>query len=387
MKLLLVSDAWMPQVNGVVTTLRNTAEHAAALGVEVMTITPDQFRSVPCPGYREIRLSLRPYRKVARLIDSGQPDVIHIATEGPLGMAARRYCVRNDLPFASSLHTRFPEYLRMRLPVPLGVTYRYLRDFHAAASVTLVRTETQRLELTARGFEHLSVWPGAVDTTLFRPRGKDALQLPRPISLYLGRVAVEKGLPDFLDLQLPGSKVIIGGGPDLEKLRGRYPEVHFLGPRFGEELAATLSAADVFVFPSRTDTFGLVMLEAMACGVPIAAFPVPGPQDLVQEGATGALHDDLRKAIFKALTLDGEAGIEFAQSHSWEQSTARFLRFQVPIQRPRALDEGTELRLFPTLKEQRRATLNQERVRRPGQAPAAAPCPASQAPVRQRSAP
>jgi glycosyltransferase involved in cell wall biosynthesis len=239
--------------------------------------------------------------------------------------------VRNGLPFATSLHTRFPEYLRMRAPVPLNVTYGFLRNFHAAAQVTLVRTETQQQALGARGFEHLEVWPGAVDTSLFYPRGKGALRLPRPISLFMGRVAVEKGLPDFLDLQLPGSKVVIGGGPDLARLKARYGQVHFLGPRFGDELAQLLSAADVFVFPSRTDTFGLVMLEAMACGVPVAAFPVPGPQDLVQEGSTGALHEDLKKAVFKALTLDGDGCIEYALDHSWHRSTERFLGFQVPI--------------------------------------------------------
>lgn len=349
MKLLLVSDAWAPQVNGVVTTMRNTAEQLQQRGVEVITVTPDQFRSVPCPGYREIRLSLKPYARVADIMEKRQPDAIHIATEGPLGWAARRYCLRNRLPFASSLHTRFPEYLRMRAPIPLRLSYGFLRDFHAPAQVTLVRTRTQRQELADRGFRHLEVWPGAVDTVLFSPRGKGALQLPRPISLFMGRVAVEKGLPDFLKLELPGSKVVIGGGPDRYKLQRRYPDAHFLGPKFGTELSALLSAADVFVFPSRTDTFGLVMLEAMACGVPVAAFPVPGPLDVVQDGATGALHGDLKKAIFKALTLDGAAGVEFAREHSWSRSTDRFLSFQVPITPEIRAGRLPEIRLFPKL--------------------------------------
>lgn len=349
MKLLLVSDAWAPQVNGVVTTMHNTVVQLQHRGIEVCTVTPDQFRSLPCPGYKEIRLSLTPYRKVSEVIETRQPDVIHVATEGPLGWAARRYCLRNRLPFATSLHTRFPEYLRMRAPIPLKFSYGFLRDFHASASITLVRTETQRRDLGARGFRHLAVWPGAVDTTLFTPRGKDALRLPRPISLFTGRVAAEKGLPDFLDLNLPGSKVVIGDGPDRHKLQRRYPKAHFLGPKFGEELARLVSAADVFVFPSRTDTFGLVMLEAMACGVPVAAFPVPGPLDVIREGSTGAMHADLKKAVFKALTLDGSAGVEFAREHSWQRSTDRFLGFQVPITPEHRSGHPAEMRLFPKL--------------------------------------
>ena len=331
MKFCLVTDAWLPQVNGVVTTMRNTVGHLGDRGIEVTTITPDQFRSVPCPGYAEIRLALAPYRKVARIIEQGQPDVIHIATEGPLGRAARKVCLKHGLPFSTSSHTRFSEYVRMRAPIPLSFTYRLLRDFHAPAAVTLVRTQTVLEELAEKGFRHLAVWPGAVDTSLFYPRGKDGLDLPRPISLFVGRIAVEKGLPDFLDLDLPGSKVLIGGGPDLGKLKAAYPEAHFLGPRFGDELATLISAADVFVFPSRTDTFGLVMLEAMACGVPVAAFPVPGPEDVIRQGSTGVIDEDLARAFFGALELDSEAPIEFALDHSWQRSTERLLDFQTRI--------------------------------------------------------
>jgi glycosyltransferase involved in cell wall biosynthesis len=331
MKVAIVTDAWEPQVNGVVTTMRNTRDHAEKLGHHVQMITPDQFRSIPCPMYEEIRLSLKPYRKLAQILDTLQPDVIHVATEGPLGAAANKYCSRNGIPFTSSLHTRFPEYIRMRAPVPLNVSYCYLRNFHKAAQNTLVRTATQKAELEKRGFSHLRVWPGAVDTALFYFRGKGALSLPRPISMYMGRVSVEKGLDDFLQLDLPGTKVIVGGGPDFGRLKSRYPEAVFTGPKFGAELAEILSAADVFVFPSRTDTFGLCMLEAMACGVPVAAYPVPGPQDVVINRSTGILDSDLKQAIMLALTLDGDACIEFALEHSWEKSTSRFLDFQTRI--------------------------------------------------------
>jgi len=331
MKISIVTDAWEPQVNGVVTTMRNTRDHAEKLGHRVQMITPDQFRSIPCPMYEEIRLSLKPYRKLAQMLEAWQPDFIHVATEGPLGAAANKYCSRNGIPFTSSLHTRFPEYIRMRAPVPLNVSYYYLRNFHKAAQNTLVRTATQKADLERRGFRNLRVWPGAVDTTMFSYRGKDALSLPRPISMYMGRVAVEKGLDDFLQLDLPGTKVVVGGGPDLERLKSRYPGAVFTGPKFGEELARTLSAADVFVFPSKTDTFGLCMLEAMACGVPVAAYPVPGPMDVVVNRSTGILDTDLKQAVLQALTLDGDACIEYALEHSWENSTNRFLAYQTQI--------------------------------------------------------
>ena len=221
----------------------------------------------------------------------------------------------------------------MRAPVPLAFTYAWLRRFHAPAVQTMVRSETQRELLAARGFRHLDVWPGAVDTSLFRPRGKLALCLPRPISMYMGRVSVEKGLDDFLSLSLPGSKVVIGGGPDLARLQEDYPDAHFLGPKYGEELADLLSSADVFVFPSRTDTLGLVMLEALACGVPVAAYRVPGPQDVVRDGYTGALDDNLENAVFRALRVNPQACVEFAEEHDWRRSTERFLRAQQPRER------------------------------------------------------
>ena len=329
-RLTIVTDAWTPQVNGVVTTLRNTSRMLTRMGHEVTMITPEHFRSVPCPGYKEIRLSAFAGKKVAQMLESSLPDAIHIATEGPLGMAGRAWCLKNEFPFATSCHTQFPEYIRLRAPIPTSWTYAWLRRFHGSAHTTLVRSKTQRKLLEERGFRHLRLWPGAVDTELFRPRGKDALDLPRPISMYMGRVAVEKGLDAFLGLDLPGSKVVVGGGPDLEKLRGAYPDAHFLGPKFGEELAGLLSAADVFVFPSKTDTLGLVMLEAMACGVPVAAFPVPGPLDVIRDGSTGAMEEDLASAVFRALAMDPGACIDYAEEHSWKRSTERFLAAQLP---------------------------------------------------------
>lgn len=328
MRIAIATDAWAPQVSGVVTTITNTIQVLRGLGHVVEAITPEGLRTFPCPGYAEIRLAIRPGRRVARALDAFRPDAVHIATEGPLGHAARRWCLNNEFPFATSYHTQFPEYIRMRAPVPLRTSYACLRRFHKPAHTTLVRTRTQKRLLGERGFTHLKIWPGAVDTGLFRPRGKAALSLARPIAMYMGRVAVEKNISRFLELDLPGSKVVIGGGPDLEKLRQRFPAAHFLGPRFGEELASLLSASDVFVFPSRTDTLGLVMLEAMACGVPVAAYPVPGPLDVIQEGSTGAMDEDLGAAVYRALGLDGEACIEFAEYHSWPRSTERFLEHQ-----------------------------------------------------------
>ena len=324
MKILLVTDAWAPQINGVVRSLEKTGETLISLGHAVEVLAPCGT-TVPCPGYAEIRLTLRPGRAVRAAFDRGPFDAIHIATEGPIGLAARRWCIRRGLDFTTSYHTRFPEYLRLRAPVPLKFSYAFLRWFHSAATRTLVRTGTQKQLLTERGFTNLSVWPGGVDTSIFHPHERDALDLPRPISLYMGRVSVEKNIDSFLELDLPGSKVVIGGGPDLARLQHKHPDVHFLGYRHGEELAAMLSSADVFVFPSRTDTLGLVILEAMACGVPVAAYPVPGPQDLITDGGTGALDKDLRQAVFRALSVDGAGCIEFASRFSWANSTRRFL--------------------------------------------------------------
>lgn len=330
MRILLVTDAWKPQVNGVVRSLSKTRAQLELKGHEVNVLSPEARATVPCPSYPEIRLTLRPNRAARECFAGARFDAVHIATEGPLGIAARRWCNANGVRFTSSYHTRFPEYLRLRAPIPISASYRMMRWFHSAAAHTMVRTDTQRRLLRERGFRNLHIWPGAVDTDTFRPLGKDALDLPRPISMYMGRVAPEKNLDAYLDLDLPGSRVVIGGGPALERYERTYPDVHFLGYKHGEELARLLSAADVFVFPSLTDTLGLVMLEAMACGVPVAAFPVPGPQDLIVDGANGALDQDLREAVFRALAIPAEHCVDFAAGFSWQRSAARFLEMLVP---------------------------------------------------------
>ncbi len=335
MNILLVSDAWAPQVNGVVRSLATTRSELEAMGHRVTVLSPQHRATVPCPSYPEIRLTLRPGKAVRETLRDEKAgnqkfDAIHIATEGPLGWAVRRWCRRHGVRFTSSYHTRFPEYIRMRVPVPLALGYSIVRRFHSAAEKTMVRTETQRKLLSERGFRNLEIWPGAVDTTLFRPQDKHALELPRPIAMYMGRVAPEKNIEAFLQLDLPGSKVVIGGGPSLERYRAKWPGVHFLGYRHGEELAQTLAAADVFVFPSRTDTLGLVMLEAMASGVPVAAFPVPGPADVVIDGRNGALDQDLRTAVFRALAIPGEDCVEYAAEFSWRRSAERFLQLLMP---------------------------------------------------------
>lgn len=325
MKILLISDAWQPQVNGVVRTLENTQAELCAMGHEVMIIGPDRFRSVPMPGYREIPIALRPGPRLAQLIESFAPTCIHVATEGPLGMAARRWCQHHDMPFTTSYHTRFPEYLRLRAPVPTAWTYSWLRRFHGPATKTMVRTRTQMKLLAAHGFANLGLWPGGVDTQLFRPRRESVLNFPRPIALYAGRVAPEKSLEDFLSVDFPGSKVIVGDGPARAALQKRFPEAHFLGYHYGEALAQRIASSDVFVFPSRTDTLGLVMLEAMACGVPVAAFPVPGPIDVVLNGVSGCLNEDLGSAMADALKLDRSDCRVFAGEFSWRQCTQAFV--------------------------------------------------------------
>ncbi len=325
MRIALATDAWYPQTNGVVRSLDQTARNLRSLGHELLLVTPQGFRSLPLPTYPDIRLALVNGRRVRTLLREFDPHAVHIATEGPLGLAARAYCVRSQVPFTTSYHTQFPQYVRMRVPIPLSWSYAYLRWFHGAAQRTLVATPSMRRELEQRGFEHLAIWSRGVDTVLFRPGDKSFLDGPRPIAMYVGRVAVEKNIETFLDLDLPGSKYVVGDGPDRSSLQQRYPEVHFTGFKYGEELAKHLAAADVFVFPSRTDTFGLVMLEAMSCAVPVAAYPVTGPVDMIQDGITGALDPDLRSAVLRALKLDGGPARRYALRHSWAASTQQFL--------------------------------------------------------------
>ena len=331
MRIAIVTDAWHPQVNGVVRTLDTTREHLTRLNHTVQMITPATFRTVPCPTYPSIRLALWPGPQVQRILRDFAPNAIHIATEGPLGHAARRYCLTNHLPFTTSFHTQFPEYLRLRAPVPIAWTYPYIRRFHQPAVRTLVPTQTQLAKLASRGFQHLCRWARGVDLEIFNPTEPVQLPLPRPIAIYMGRVAVEKNIEAFLARNEVPSKVVIGDGPALAPLRERYPECHFLGPKYGRELARHLAAGDVFVFPSRTDTFGLVLLEAMACGLPVAAFPVQGPLDVVRQEITGILDEDLGRAIQGALKLSRTACIADAERYSWAASTADFASFLAPI--------------------------------------------------------
>lgn len=327
MKIVIVTDAWTPQVNGVVRTLKQTRKCLEQLGHEVHFITPELFKTIPCPSYPSIPLALFPGRKVAQLLNEHNANAVHIATEGPLGMAARRWCLRNKFQFTTSYHTQFPEYVRLRAPIPLSWTYAWLRRFHGKAVRTLVPTESQRKRLLDRGFDNVEVWGRGVDTEIFTPDKPQQLNLPGPILLNMGRVAVEKNIEAFLDLDVPGSRVVVGDGPDLEQLQRAYPDVLFTGARFGRELASYVAAADVFVFPSRTDTFGLVLLEAMACGVPVAAYPVTGPADVVQDGITGCLNENLAEAVKNALKIDSRACLEYARQNSWLASSEVFASY------------------------------------------------------------
>jgi glycosyltransferase involved in cell wall biosynthesis len=324
-RIAIVTDAWEPQVNGVVTTLRRTRAALALRGHAVDILSPAGHRTVPCPTYPEVRLALWPRRALSRSLDEIAPDAIHVATEGPLGMAAVSYCGQRGLSFTTSYHTQFPQYVRKRLPIPTSWTYALLRRHHGRARRTLVATERQRRDLVAHGFERVVIWSRGVDAELFQPRGRAHLDLPRPIFAYMGRVAVEKNLDEFLSIDLPGTQVVIGDGPDRTLLESRYPRARFVGYKFGVELAQCLSSADVFVFPSRTDTFGLVMLESMACGTPVAAYPVTGPIDVVTPGVTGVLDEDLGKAALAALALDRAECRRAAGAWTWERAVDQFL--------------------------------------------------------------
>jgi glycosyltransferase involved in cell wall biosynthesis len=324
MRILIATDAWHPQVNGVVRTLTMMAEAARGFGVDVSFLTPQSFRTFALPSYRDLRLAL-PYRaKIARLIDEARPDSIHIATEGPIGLLVRRYCGKNGLPFTTSFHTRFPEYISARLPVPESWIWATLRRFHGPSQAVMAATPALAAELRSRGFRNVVLWPRGVDTGLFHPRAAD-LGLTRPVFLCVGRVAVEKNLEAFLDLDLPGTKVIVGDGPARAALARKYPQAVFLGARQGEALAEAYAAADVFVFPSKTDTFGLVLLEALASGLPVAAFPVTGPRDVIGTAPVGVLDDDLRMACLSALQISPQACLAFAAGHTWEASARAFV--------------------------------------------------------------
>lgn len=330
MRILIVTDAWHPQVNGVARTLARLETELVGLGNQVSVLSPADFSTVPLPFYREVGLALVGRRRIARWIEAARPDAIHIATEGPLGFQARRYCLRRGIPFTTSYHTKFPEFLRARLPVPLWFTYACLRRFHNAGAGILVATPSLAADLAARGFARLRPWTRGVDTALFNPAKRMDLGLPRPVFLNVGRVAIEKNLEAFLDLDLPGSKLVVGDGPDLERLRRRYPDVHFTGLKTGEDLARIYASADVFVFQSRVDTFGNVLIEAMASGCPVAAFPVTGPVDIVRNGVDGVLSGDLRAAALAAVNIPRDAARQAASRFSWTECASQFVEHLLP---------------------------------------------------------
>ena len=332
MRLLLVTDAWFPQVNGVVRTLSTVRERLQALGHEVEVLSPERYKNVPCPTYPEIRLALCTPGMVGDRIAGYGPDAVHIATEGPLGWCARWWLKRRGIPFSTSFHTMFPQYLQMRFNLPESWTFSLLRLFHGAATTTMYSTPTLRDMLAANGFANLVGWVRGVDTELFHPGDAAPLDFPRPIQMYVGRMAVEKTLEDFLSLETPGTKVMVGDGPQRAELEAKYPQAQFVGSKYGDELVAHYRAADVFVFPSRTDTLGLVMLEAMACGIPVAGFPVLWPKDVVGASAAGALNDDLAVAIDQAIGTDPKICRARALEHSWDQSTSEFHANLIPIE-------------------------------------------------------
>lgn len=332
MRILLVTDAWRPQINGVVRTLETVRRELVAMGHTLRVVSPIGFATVPCPTYPEIRLAVWPQRGVERAFEEFRPAAVHIATEGSLGLAARSLCVKNGIPFTTSLHTRFPDYLRERFKLPLRFTWSLLRWFHGPAVRVMVPTERLRLELLDRGFTNPVRWTRGVDVKLFRPGLQPALELPGPVFLYVGRLAPEKDVEGFLSLDLPGTKLVVGDGPSRADLEKRFPDAHFVGAKRGEELAAHYASGDVLVFPSRTDTFGLVLLEALACGVPIAARPVPGPVDVIGDAPVGVLAEDLQAAALGALDCDREAAREFALEFSWRRCAELFHAHLEPLE-------------------------------------------------------
>jgi glycosyltransferase involved in cell wall biosynthesis len=325
MRVLIATDAWYPQVNGVVHTLTSVGQALERMGVEVSFLTPEGIPSIPLPTYPDIRLALPSARAIARRIDEVAPDVIHIATEGPIGHLVRRHCLKRRRSFTTSFHTRFADYAAARLPIPRSLSWTWLRWFHNAGRATMASTDSLSNELIGRGFRKLMRWPRGVDTNLFQPRPGSDLGLPRPVFLTVGRVAVEKNIEAFLTLDLPGSKVVVGDGPARQELARRYPSAVFLGTRKGQELAAIYASADVFVFPSRTDTYGLVLLEALASGLPIAGFPVDSNRDVIAGAPVAMLNEDLRAACLQSLHLSRIACRSYAKTMTWDESARCFL--------------------------------------------------------------
>lgn len=333
-RILFVTDAWRPQVNGVVRTIGRMEKHLPNFGVEPLFLSPDGFRTVAMPTYSDIRLAIPNPRTVRDRIRDAQADHIHIVTEGPLGILARRECINTGLPFTTMYHTRLPECVSARAPVPEAFTYALLRRFHNAGAATLVATGSLRDELKAKGFTKLVPWTRGVDTDHFTPALRGDLGLPRPIFLCVGRVAVEKTLENFLALDLPGSKVVVGSGPALDDLRRRFPDAHFMGERSNGDLARIYASSDVFVFPSKVETFGIVVLEAMASGLPVAAFPVMGPGDILADGVGGIVSNNLGEAALDALQMDRAAAREKALRYSWDNCAAMLLERIAEVYRP-----------------------------------------------------
>jgi glycosyltransferase involved in cell wall biosynthesis len=331
MKIALVTDAWHPQISGVVTTLTQTIDHLRYMGHSVFTIHPGRFKTVPCPTYPQIRLAINPWIRFPRMIDQYQPDAIHIATEGPLGLYCRQYCRRKAFNFTTSFTTRFDNYIEMRSFISARSVFKLLKWFHSVAARVMIASTALKRELSLKGLHHTVLWPRGVDTDLFCIRDKRFLPDPRPIFLYVGRVAVEKNIESFLRLDLPGTKYVVGDGPQLNRLIHDFPKVRFVGVKKGEDLANYYAAADVFVFPSLTDTFGIVMLEAMASGVPVVGFPVRGPADIIKQGETGYYGNDLRRAAIRALDLDPHCCRIFAEQFSWAKSAKMFIQNLVPV--------------------------------------------------------
>jgi glycosyltransferase involved in cell wall biosynthesis len=331
LRIAFISDAWHPQINGVVTTIQNTCATLEQSGHRIKLITPDQFKTIPCPTYPSIRLALACNKKLNRLLDEFNPQRIHIATEGPLGMATRRYCLKRNLAFTTSFHTLFAEYVNLRFKIPVSWGYRFLRWFHGPAKKVMVATPSVESDLLARGFKNTLVrWSRGVDPDLYHPRNKAFISLPRPISLFVGRVAVEKNLDAFLSLDISGTKVVVGDGPQMKELKAKFPATVFAGFQTGETLASYMAASDVFVFPSRTDTFGIVMLEALASGIPVAAFPVIGPVDVIAGDKVGKLDENLKQAITEALQLDPQDCRNYALNYSWANCSRQFFNNLVP---------------------------------------------------------
>ena len=336
MRVCIVTDAWSPQVNGVVRTLTETRRELRRMGHTVRMITPLLFPTLPCPTYPEIRLSILPARKMARLIGRFRPHALHIATEGPLGWAARAYALKHGLPFTTAYHTRFPEYIEARSGIPLSWSYTVMRRFHGRAARVMVPTEVVRRDLEAVGFGNVVLWSRGVDIGIFNPtpagdNPRSFLKETRPIFLYVGRVAIEKNVEAFLELDLPGTKWVVGEGPALAELKRKYPQAYFAGVFPQRELARYYAAADVFVFPSKTDTFGLVLLEALACGLPVAAYPVTGPVDVIGGSGAGALDTDLRAACLRALDIPRATARAHALCFSWAEAARQFAEHLRPV--------------------------------------------------------